>query len=164
MVNVIDKDEQEAKNALKAIGITNINIAYEENSSKTPGKVIKQSIEGGSSVEKDASITITVNSYVENKTVSLSINVKKITGYTESSANTNTNGTVSQTTKTPKKITVKTYVDGVVKDTSTANENDENLKVNVSATAQVHDIKIEAGDALKTRTVNFATESSVTIE
>ena len=32
---------KEAKKALKAIGITNINIAYEENSSKTPGKVIK---------------------------------------------------------------------------------------------------------------------------
>ena len=171
MISVIDKDEQEAKNALKAIGITNINIAYEENSSKANGKVIKQSIESGSSVEKDSSITITVNTYVESKTVSLSINVKKITGYVESSntntntkSNSNSSESDSKTTKTPKKVTVKTYVDGVVKDTSTASENEENLKVNVSASAQTHDIKIEVGDALKTRTVNFATESSITIE
>ena len=40
MVSVIDKDEEEAKKALKELGLTNINVAYEENSSKTPLSVI----------------------------------------------------------------------------------------------------------------------------
>lgn len=167
MVNVIDKDEEEAKKALKAIGITNINIAYEENSSKASGKVIKQSIESGSTVEKDASITITVNNFVENKTVSLKINVKKITGYTESTntANkTNSESAKTSTEKTIKKVTVKTYVDGAVKDTRTVNENDENVSVSISATPKTHDIKIEVDNDVRTRSINFANETSITIE
>ena len=95
MVSVIDKTEEEAKKALKDIGITNINLAYEEDSSKEKGKVIKQSIESGSTVEKDSTITITVNNYEASKSVALTIDVKSITGgYTESSnKNSNTNAT-----------------------------------------------------------------------
>ena len=164
MVSVIDKDEQEAKDALKAIGITNIKIAYEENSSKTPGKVIKQSIEGGSSVEKDATITITVNSYVESKTVSLIINVKNITGYKEKSSSSD--NTSKETAQEIKKVTIKTYVDNVLKDTSSAYENDEKFPVKVSASAQTtHSIKVEIGEYVKTRdNVNFNTETSITID
>lgn len=175
MISVIDKSEDDAKQALKDLGITNITIANEENSGKPNGVVLKQSIEAGSSVEKDASIIITVNSFIESKTVTLNINVKKITGYTDSTNNdststkdnnseTSSSSSNKTTTKTPQKVTVKTYVDGAVKDTRTVNENDENVSVSVSATAQPHDIRIEVGGDVRTRNINFATESSVTIE
>ena len=180
MVSVIDLSEDEAKQKLKDLGITNITVTTDENSSKANGVVLKQNIEAGSSVEKDVSITITVNSYVETKTVTLNINVKSITGYTEqtkTNKNSNTNNTDNNTnsstngnnnekttTKTPQKVTVKTYVDGNLKDTSTSLENNENLSVTVSGTAKSHDIKVEIGNNIKTRSINFATESSVTIK
>ena len=178
MVSVIDKDEDEAKKALKAIGITNINIAYEENSSKTPGKVIKQSIESGSTVEKDASITITVNSYKEVKTVGVTINVKSLTGgYTEkqetpaTEANTeneteNKTGTTNKTTSTvtvEKNVTVKVLVDGVVFYTGTVDKNKTDLKVDINGNGSKR-VTVEAGSATRTRTVNFDTESAINVE
>ena len=175
MVSVVDLSEEEAKQRLKDLGITNITVANDENSGKANGVVLKQSIESGSSVEKDASITITVNSYVETKTVTLNIDVKSITGYTETKKETNTNTNTNtntdtnnkekkEETKTPQKVTVKTYVDGTLKDTSSSLENNESLKVSITATAKSHDIKVEIGDYIKTTTVNFATESSATIK
>lgn len=170
MVSVIDKDEEEAKKALNAIGITNINIAYEENSSKPTGKVIKQSIVDGSTVEKDASITITVNNYKESKTIHLSINVGKIIGYTEKSANSTNNNADKEKdkdkTNAVKKVTIKTYVDDVLKDTSSAYENSKDVKVDITAsTDKTHNIKVEIGEYVKTRdNVNFSTESNITIE
>lgn len=165
MVSVIDKDEQEAKDALKAIGVTNIKIAYEENSSKTPGKVIKQSIEGGSTVEKDSTITITVNSYKENKTIHLAINVSKIVGYTESKDTSKENSTEDKTqnTKTEiKKVTVKTSLDGNVIDTRTVNESETNISVDVTGTGS-HTLTVQAGSAVRTKTINFDTQASLTI-
>ena len=163
MVSVIDKDEQEAKDALKAIGITNIKIAYEENSSKTPGKVIKQSIEGGSSVEKDATITITVNSYKENKTIHLVINVSKIVGYTENKNSSTEKGNNTENNKTEiKKVTVKTSLDGNVIDTRTVNENETNVSVDVTGTG-THTVTVQAGSEVRTKTINFDTQASLTI-
>lgn len=182
IVSVLDMSDEEAKQKLKELGITNINVDYKEDSSKATGVVLKQSIEAGTSIEKDASVTITVNSYVETKTVTLNINVKKITGYTESktetnnnnnnSSNTNSNSnsnsnssnTSSTTSKTPQKVTVKTSVDGVVKDTRTVSENETSVKVNISATADLHEITVEVGSDVRTKTINFASETNVTIE
>ena len=172
MVNVIDKDEEEAKKALNAIGITNINIAYEENSSKASGKVIKQSIVGGSSVEKDASITITVNNYKESKTIHLSIKINKITGYTESTSsntekenNTSNNTNQSNNTKiTPKDIEVKTLLDGNVIDTRTVKENSENASVDISGNGS-HTLTVHVGNNVRTRILNFDTsDSTIVIE
>ena len=169
MVNVVGAPDEEAKVALKDIGITNINIDYKDDTSKPNGVVLKQSIEPGSNVEKDASITLTINSYIETKTVTLSINVKNITGYTEpktetTNNNNNNNNNNTTTPKTPQKVTVKTSIDGVVKDTRTVNENETAVKVSISATAMPHDITVEVGNAVRSRNINFASETNVTIE
>ncbi|MBO4292857.1 MAG: Stk1 family PASTA domain-containing Ser/Thr kinase [Clostridia bacterium] len=168
MVSVIDKDEEEAKKALNAIGITNITIAYDENSSKDYGKVIKQSIVDGSTVEKDSSITLTVNNYKATKTITLSINVKKITGYTDSSSNNEkenngSNNTESKSKSTPKNVEVKTMLDGNVVDTRTEKENAENVKVDISGTGS-HEVKIQIGNAIRTKNINFDSDKSITIE
>ncbi|MBR3002079.1 MAG: Stk1 family PASTA domain-containing Ser/Thr kinase [Clostridia bacterium] len=193
MVSVIDKNEEEAKKALKAIGITNINIAYEENSSKTPGKVIKQSIEGGSSVEKDSSITITVNSYVEIKTVGLVINVKSLTGgYTESksepeqntsskdsnstnktnssgnetSSNTSTqNKSTNNSTTTPveKTVNVSVSVDGRVVETR-QNVDKNTTDLKINVTGTgSKTITVDAGGSKSTKTVDLSSASSVNV-
>lgn len=168
MVSVIDKDEEEAKKALNAIGITNINIAYEENSSKDYGKVIKQSIVDGSTVEKDASITLTVNNYKASKTVKLSINVKKITGYNEPAASTektdNTSNKEKEKAKTVKSVEVKTSLDGNVVDTRTVKEDEQNVGVDVSGNGS-HKITVQIGNFVRTKDINFDTaESPVVIE
>jgi len=167
MVSVIDKEE-EAKKALNAIGITNINIAYEENSSKDYGKVIKQSIVDGSTVEKDASITLTVNNYKASKTVKLSINVKKITGYNEPAASTektdNTSNKEKEKAKTVKSVEVKTSLDGNVVDTRTVKEDEQSVGVDVSGNGS-HKITVQIGNFVRTKDINFDTaESPVVIE
>ena len=168
MVSVIDKDEEEAKKALNAIGITNINIAYEENSSKDYGKVIKQSIVDGSTVEKDASITLTVNNYKASKTVKLSINVKKITGYNEPAASTektdNTSNKEKEKAKTVKSVEVKTSLDGNVVDTRTVKEDEQNVGVDVSGNGS-HKITVQIDNFVRTKDINFDTsEATVVIE
>ena len=184
MVSVIDKSEDEAKKALKAIGITNINIGYEEDSSKASGKVIKQSIESGSSVEKDTSITITVNTYKEIKTVSLVINVKSLTGgYTESktetktdskSNNTSDNTTTDSQNKTEntgkettttvnKQTTVSVSIDGNVVETRQGidkNKTDLEIKINGTDTRTV---TVEADGAKSTKKVDFNSTKPINV-
>lgn len=173
MISVIDKDEEEAKTALKALGITNINIAYEENSSKATGKVIKQSIESGSSVEKEASITITVNTYKEKKTVTLSINVKALTGgYTENKdtkTDTKDSKDSKEETKTKtetevkKTVDVSVSVDGAVVETRpNVDKNTTELKISITNTGS-KTITVDAGGAKTTKTVDFSTASTVTV-
>ena len=113
MVSVLDKSEEDAKAALKAIGITSINTVYEENSSKAKGVVLKQSVEPGSTVEKDSKITITVNNYEASNTINLVINVKSLTGgYTESTTNSSnvTNSSNATNTTTTSQQTVNKKV------------------------------------------------------
>ena len=186
MVSVIDKDEEEAKNALKAIGITNITIAYAEDSSKATGKVIKQSIENGSTVEKDSSITITVNTYKERKTVSLVINVKSLTGgYTETPApkaenktntantanatnatNTTTNAAASTETTTPavkKTVDISVAIDGNVVETRPGvDKNTAELKISLTD-AGSKTVTIDAGGAKSTKTIDFNTATTVNV-
>ncbi len=164
MVSVIDKDEEAAKKALKAIGITNINIEYEENSSKASGKVIKQSIEKGSTVEKDASITITVNTYKESKTVDLIINVKSLTGgYQETTAQTNTteNSVETDYTTVEKTCDVSVSVDGSVVETrQSVDKNTTQLKISVTGTGRMT-ITVDAGGSKTTKTVDFSSVTKV---
>lgn len=173
MVSVLDKSEEDAKAALKAIGITSINTVYEENSSKAKGVVLKQSVEPGSTVEKDSKITITVNNYEASNTINLVINVKSLTGgYTESTTNssnvtnslntTNTTTTSQQTVN--KKVDVSVSVGGTVVQTRTnidKNQTDLSIQVDGKGTQTV---TVNAGGAISKKTINFAgTEKTIKI-
>ena len=174
MVSVLDKSEEDAKAALKASGITSINTVYEENSSKAKGVVLKQSVEPGSTVEKDSKITITVNNYEASNTINLVINVKSLTGgYTESTTNssnvtnssnaTNTTTTSQQTVN--KKVDVSVSVGGTVVQTRTnidKNQTDLSIQVDGKGTQTV---TVNAGGAISTKTINFAgTEKTIKIQ
>ena len=83
-----------------------VNTEYDEDTSKENGIVLKQSTTSGTVVDEGTTITITVNRVAESKDVTLTIDVKKITGgYAASSASGN-NTTDSTTTSTPKTVNI----------------------------------------------------------
>ena len=87
--SVLGKPEKDATKELKNAGFKVI-VATEEDTSKDNDKVIKQSIDAGTEVEDESSITITVNKIVKTKTATLTVNVKSILGakYTTEVINT----------------------------------------------------------------------------
>ena len=105
VVSVAGQSEANAQKTLEALGLK-VNVAYDENSSKDNGIVLKQSIESGKIVDEGTTITITVNKLVETKNVSVSINIKSITqGYKEEeNENTNTTNQVVKTVKVELKV------------------------------------------------------------
>ena len=81
----------------------------EEDRTKDDGVVIKQSIEGGSSIEKGGSITITVNQITQLVEGTVKINLKSLTKYVEKYENvTNTiTNTIDKVLVKPDKVKVK---------------------------------------------------------
>ena len=99
VVSVVGQDEATAKKTLEDLGLK-VTITYTD-STKDNGKVATQSIADGKVVDEGTAITLTVNKVAQNKTVTVNINVKAITGgYTESTegAENNTGNTSSSTT------------------------------------------------------------------
>ncbi len=83
MEHVIGKTESDAKKTLTDLGFE-VNVVYEEDTSKDDGVVLKQSLDVGKTVDEGTKVTITVNQVAETKKVGVTINVLKITGgYTE---------------------------------------------------------------------------------
>ena len=77
MPYVIGDTEAEAKKKLTDLTVI---VAYEEDMSKADGKVLKQSIEAGTTVEEKTKVTITVNRIEEIKTGMVRINVQSLLG------------------------------------------------------------------------------------
>ena len=77
--SVLGKSEKDATKELKNAGFKVI-VTTEEDTSKDNDKVLKQSIDAGTEVEDESSITITVNKIVKTKTATLTVNVKSILG------------------------------------------------------------------------------------
>ena len=77
--SVLGKSEKDATKELKNAGFKVI-VTTQEDTSKDNDTVLKQSIDAGTEVEDESSITITVNKIVVTKTANLTINVKSILG------------------------------------------------------------------------------------
>ena len=77
---VIGKSEEDAKKELTDNKLK-VEVVYEENMSKNPGIVLKQSKDVGTMVDQDSTITITVNKIEEVKSGTVTVNVKSITNY-----------------------------------------------------------------------------------
>ena len=77
MPYVIGDTEAEAKKKLADLTVI---VAYEEDMSMADGKVLKQSIEAGTTVEEKTKVTITVNRIEEIKTGIVKINVQSLLG------------------------------------------------------------------------------------
>ena len=101
--SVIGSEEAEAKSKLSKAGFS-VTVVYEEDKGKADGTVLKQSIDAGKEVSEGSSITITVNQIAEEKTATININVKSITGGYDASDKT--------LPDSEKKVTVKLTADG----------------------------------------------------
>ena len=72
------KTESEAKTAIKDAGLKLKTVVTTEDTTKEDGVVVKQSLEAGTDVEKNATITITVNKLQENKKTMVVIDVQSL--------------------------------------------------------------------------------------
>ena len=147
--SVISKDEETAKSDLNKAGLKPV-VEYTEDKTKSNGVVIKQSIDSGKEVDEGTSITITVNKIAEIKKGNININLKSLLNYTKPEPSVNEieetapnvevkvivdDDTVykeeqrKDTTKITVPvsgtgvITVKVYVDDILKNTSTMDLN-----------------------------------------
>lgn len=120
---VIDKDVETAKKELTDKKLE-VNIIYQEDTAKSDGVILKQSIEVGKVVEEGTAITLTVNKIQEVKAGTVNINVKSLTGYTEKK---DEDGKVVK----PNNVSVRVAVNGETVDERSVAENTENVNVTV---------------------------------
>ncbi len=78
---VIGKTEEQAKKELTDAKLK-VEVVYEEDTTKDAGKVLKQSIDVGKTVDVDTVVTITVNKIAEIKQGTVTVNVKSLLNYT----------------------------------------------------------------------------------
>ncbi len=152
VTSVIGKTEEEAKKVFEKL---KVEVVYEEDTSKSDGVVLKQSINVGEVVEEGSTITLTVNKIEQFKTGTVNVNLKSLLQYTKPTA-TNEEVQVPQvqvkivvnedtiynekkakdTTQITKQfqgkgnVTVKVYVDDVLQKTQTLDMNGSNLVLN----------------------------------
>ena len=72
---VIGDTEEDAKKKLKDLEVI---IVYEEDTTKIDGRVLKQSIEAGTTVDEKTKITVTVNKIEPMKTGTIKLNLKSL--------------------------------------------------------------------------------------
>lgn len=78
---VIGKTEDQAKKELTDSKLK-VEVVYEEDTTKDAGKVLKQSVDVGKTVDVDTVVTITVNKIAEMKQGTVTVNVKSLLNYT----------------------------------------------------------------------------------
>ena len=110
--NVINKSESDAVSTLEALGLS-VDVSYEENSNKSDGVVISQSVTSNKTVKEGSSISLTVNKLPTKSTVTVRVNVngfisKKQATTTNSSNDVNETNTSSSTVS--KSVDVKINV------------------------------------------------------
>ena len=178
--SLIGKKEDEASKELTDIGLKVIT-TLDEDSSKDNGIVLKQSIDAGTEVEEETSVTLTINKLTETKSATLTVNVSSLLGgkveyeeipnvnTTSNSATTNetdTNVTTStpSTTKVAKDVEVKILVGSDVVYKNKIDPTTTNLVQSISGKGTVT-VKVYIDEVLKsTKDINLNTTNSLTIE
>ena len=157
--SVIGQQEATATATLQNLGLK-VNVSYEEDTSKDNGVVLKQSIDANKVVDEGTTITITVNKVAETKSVSVSINVKSITGYTEPTDDNTTTGSTNN------KVNIQITVDGnTVYTDSNVDKNITNKTATIQGKGNV-EVKVtitdsNGGNWSRTQTVNFNNASTI---
>lgn len=148
--NVIGKTEAEAKAEIEKQNLK-VNVKYAEDSTKSDGVVLSQDVEGGSKIEKDATITITVNQLPEIKTGTVIVYIKSLTGYKEKpnkpSTNTTNNTTGSSQAEEPKQVEVMVRVNDDIVYRQNHSEATEKISVPVRGIGNVN-IKVYIDELL----------------
>ena len=165
--SVLGKSEKDATKELKNAGFKVI-VATEEDTSKDNDKVIKQSIDAGTEVEDESSITITVNKIVKTKTATLTVNVKSILGgkYTTEVINTGEKDAEGNpiTTEKIKDVKVKITVGADTVFNDNVDPTTTSLIQSISGKGTVT-VKVYIDEVLKkTKDINLNETNKLTIE
>ena len=150
------KTESEAKSAINSAKLKWKSTDKTSDSSKPNGVVVNQSISSGSMVDKNTEITITVNEFDEIKTGTINVNVKSLLGgkveYEDEEK------TVVKNVRVKIMVGSDTVYDEKVSPTSTNIKATKSDKGSKEVTVYIDDIW------KATKTFNFNTQSSITIE
>ena len=158
MVNVVGQDESTSKKALEDLGFK-VKINYNETSTDN-GKVIKQSIDEGKEVDEGTTVTLTVNKVIATKSVTVSINIKKITNYTPSDDENTTDSNESNTVNIRVNDERRT---GISKNTSNYNNITLSGKEGETKEIKVVISDSKTGEEIYSSTKNFTFGSQDTI-
>ena len=158
VVSVVGQDEATAKRTLENLGLTDT-ISYQTATSDN-GKVTAQSIDANRTVDKGSTITLTVNKVAETKSVSVSINVKSITGYTEPTDDNTTTGSTNNRANIEIKVGGETvYTDSNV-DKNTTNKT-ATIQGKGTAIVQLTITDSNGGNWSRTQTINFNSATTI---
>lgn len=108
VISVENMKENEAKKALTDAGLE-VNVKYKEDTSKTVGIVLSQSLDVGTVVNEGTAITLTVNKIEEMKQATINVYVKSLLDYKEPTTDKDKK---DGKTATPKNVNVRIEVDG----------------------------------------------------
>ena len=154
--SVIGSTESEAKSTLTKAGLS-VTVIYEEDTSKDDGTVLKQSIDAGKEVSEDSSITITVNKVAQEKSATININIKSITGGYDA-----TDDTVEESEK---KAKVELLVDDKSVFTKSSVDKNETVSTTITGKGKVKlKVSINGGEEVRPYTFDFDSETSYTFK
>ncbi len=165
--NVVGKSQADAVKELTDAGFTITATLTDQDTTKEDGTILKQSLDAGTTVEKGANITITVNQIQQIVNATATINLKSIMNYVEQNTNVSGGGSTGGNTNTSnnaKTVRVKLVVgDDTVYDKN-HKESETNIKINFSGIGTVT-VKLYVDDILKqTKQPNLSRETTVTFE
>ena len=164
VTSVIGKSSEEAKKILTDLKLE-VNVVEDEDTSKSDGVVLKQSVDPGTSVEEGSAITITVNKIEKNKQGTVNINVKALANrHLPKSSDEEEDNTT--TTSNNVKITVmvgsdKVYSQKVSRDTEKLNVTVEG-KGNITVKVYIaNEDESSNGILAKNATIDLNSENTV---
>lgn len=164
VTSVIGKSSEEAKKILTDLKLE-VNVVEDEDTSKSDGVVLKQSVDPGTSVEEGSAITITVNKIEKNKQGTVNINVKALANrHLPKSSDEEDDNTI--TTSNNVKITVmvgsdKVYSQKVSRDTEKLNVTVEG-KGNITVKVYIaNEDESSNGILAKNATIDLNSENTV---
>lgn len=151
--DVVGKNREDAKNELTALGME-VSIKEKEDTSKSDGEVLEQSIEADSPSEEGTKITLTVNKIAANVQGTINVKVKALANkYAPIENPSEEDGEeAGATTSTDKNITLKIVVNSdtiydrsISRDTDSINQTFEG-KGNVVVKVYINGIKVNGKD------------------
>ncbi len=164
--NVVGKPKADAIKELEEAGLTIAATINAEDKTKEDGTVLKQSLEAGSSVEKGASITITVNQIQQVILGTAKINLKSLLGYRETYTNEvdPVTGETKQVPVDPKSVSVVVKVDEETVYKKSHKENETSINVPISGVGTVT-VKVFVDDVRKAeKQINLKSSTELPIE
>ena len=167
--NVVGRTKEEALKMLKENDKFEVTEITEQDTTKADGTILRQSLDAGTTVEKGAKITITINQIEKIVDATATINLKSILNYTPQTNSSNTNsgnygaGNTNTSTKADE-AQVKLVVGEDTVYNKKHKKSETNIKVNFSGLGTV-DVKLYVDDILQSRKqVNLSETNTVVFE